>query len=135
LVFTEVIILVAVQILDMANLTSHSELLSYSVLVLLIISLFTLAGATAEFRKISLAAYFGVSLTSLWGYQLSSSLIRWSIETTNAQLQDLMLDTVLLSLILCFINFIMVMVTLEEYRRRIVDFIEGIFEAIYRAFR
>ena len=129
LVLTDLAITISVYLLGMVTLAMN--MLSFSVLVLFIVSLFTLAAVLIAFNRISVVRFVTLSLASLWTYQLLAWFFA-NVELTTPGLVNLVTQTFYLTLILCCIDFIVLIFAIDKFRHRIVDFFVGIFEAVFR---
>ena len=128
LVLTDLAITISVYLLGIVTLSAN--MLSFSVLVLFIVSLFTLAAVLIAFNRIAVARFVGLSLASLWTYQLLAWVFA-KMELTTPGLVNLVTQTFYLTLILCCIDFIVLLFAVDWYRHRIVDLFVGIFEAVF----
>ena len=128
LVLTEVATLVSVYLLGIIGLSMYR--LSSCVLVLFIISLSSLATILVSFDTISTARFLGVSVASLWIYQLFAWFVT-TVELTSADFKILITDTFYLTVILCCIDGLMLILAVENYRRRIREFFEGLLDLVW----
>ena len=125
LVFTEVAILISVSLLGIAGLRTYT--LSWCVLVLFVISLSSLVVILAD--KLSVARFLGVSVASLWIYQLFAWFVT-TVELTSADFKILITDTLYLTVILFCIDIVVLILAVEDYRRRVLEFFEGLLDLV-----